>query len=208
MSEVRVPDAFGISAAAQAAARAARSPDLTAPKSAKVTLDKNGKKHSRWIETGVVESAYRKGSSKGNAVIYNVGVRFRAGEPNFPKVGWFMLTIHEGVAKGLPTVTEAERRSYGNLTERNIGTLLTLLDVTGFTPKSGELTGALLGALFPPKGGKSPLQSKPVTVKIHQQPTNMENADRLYDMEAEGFVSPIPAAEVTPETPAATGLVR
>jgi len=190
MSDVKVPVTFGVSAASSARAKASLDPNLYAPKDAKSTTDKNGKVYRRWTESGVIDQVWSettKGEgNKPKLAVFVVAVRFRPGEPNQNKLGWFRLMFHPGIASG-QAVSDAVRKSYEGMTERNLASLISLLEVAGKMPASGELNPALLGALFPSKGQSSSLSGTQVTVKICQSPN--EGGQRELQEVAEVFLS-------------------
>lgn len=189
MADVKVPVSFGVSAKAVATAKAAIDPNLYPPKDAKVTKDKNNVTYTRWTETGAVDQVWSettKGEGgKAKLGMFVIAVRFRPGEPNQNKLGWFRLMLHPDIAAGKP-VSEAVKKSYEGMTERNLAALVSLLEVTGKMPASGDLSPTLLSALFPAKGGKSPLIGQQVTVKICQQPN--DGGTRELQEKAEVFL--------------------
>ena len=208
MADVKMPRTFKVSSKATEAARTARDPNLRAPSTAKETTDKNGIVYKRWTETGSVEFAYREATSDGVQVVYIVGIKMRPGEPNQNKLGWFRMKVHPDIAEGreVDSVTEGK---FGWLTERSLVALVSLIDVTGFTPKpktkklggkdveeTSELTGSLLDTLFPLKQQKSkgPVIGKSVTVKIVQKKNAPEFAaqGRENQEDAELFLPPAP----------------
>ena len=194
MSEPKIPATFNVSQKSVEAARAAADPALTAPKTAKLDRDSNGREYRRWVENGSVEFAYREATKDGVQVVYVLGVKFRPGEPNQNKIGWFRLRLHPAIAGGQPVSTEVESK-YGWLTERAIMALVSLTDVAGLTPKSGAgLSGSLLESLFPLKAQKSkgPLIGKPVGVKIVQRPNEGPGATRDRQEDAELFIPATP----------------
>jgi hypothetical protein len=199
MANVKVPVSFGVSSGAVARAKAAVDPNLYPPKDAKVTTDKNGKTYTRWTAGGTVDQVWSettKGEGgKAKLGVFLVAVRFAPGEANQNKLGWFRMMIHPDIASGKP-VSEAVKKSYEGMTERNLGSLVSLLEVAGKMPASGDLSPSLLGLLFPEKGGKSPLTGLRVTVKICQQPN--EGGQRDVQEIAEVF---LPAkAPAAPDT--------
>lgn len=196
MADVKMPRTFKVSAKRTEAARQARDPNLRAPQSAKVDTDKNGVVYKRWVETGTVEFAYREPTKDGTQVTYVVGMKMRPGEPNQNKLGWFRLRVHPDIAEGREVSSDVEAK-YGWLTERALVALIALIDVTGFTPKSGDgsISGTLLESLFPLKQQKSkgPLISKSVAVKIVQRKnTPPFDAQKEYQEDAELFLAPTP----------------
>lgn len=200
MSNQQIPESFGVSPQAAAAAKAAMSPDLTAPEeTAKFAVDKNGVRHARWVESGTVEAVWRQNASKGAVSVLKVAVRFRPGQPNQNKTAWFNLTINRTIAAGI-SVSDDERKSYEGLTHRNIAAMTTLLDVTGYLPESGNITNSLINTLFPMKGQKSPLEGKKVAVAMHQKPAKEEFNGRTTDLEAERFLPELPLVEDGKET--------
>jgi hypothetical protein len=207
MADVKMPRTFKVSAKATAAARAARDPNLKAPATAKVDTDKNGVVYKRWVETGSIEFAYREPTADGSQVVYIVGIKMRPGEPNQNKIGWFRMKVHPDIAEGNPVSAEVEGK-FGWLTERSLVALVSLIDVTGFTPKpkknatgqelESELSGSLLETLFPLKAQKtkSPVIGKSSAVKIVQKKNDPKFAanGRENQDDAELFLpaAPIP----------------
>lgn len=194
---VRVPISFGVSAKAVATAKASLDPNLYAPKDAKVSKDKKNVTYTRWTETGVIDQVWSEytqgGEGKSKLTTFLVAVRFRPGEPNQNKLGWFRLMLHPDIVAGKP-VSDILKKKYEMMTERNLASLVSLLEVTGKLPPNGALTAELLNVLFPEKGGKTPLIGKQVTVKICQSPN--EGGQRDLQEQAEAFLPPkaLPAA--------------
>ncbi len=193
MADVKVPIMFGVSSAATARARANADPNLYAPEGAKKTVSRDGKTFTRWTETGTVDQVWAE-MTKGDAkkpklTVFVVGVRMRPGEPNQNKIGWFRLMVHPEIAAGRP-VSQQVKDSYEMMTERNLAALVSLLDVTGKMPASGDLSPELLNVLFPAKDakGKSKLLGATVTVKIVQSPN--EGGSRDVQEVAEVFLPP------------------
>lgn len=203
-NEPKVPVSFGVSSKSVANARAAADPNLRAPESAKTTIGKDGTSYVRWMESGLVDQVWfemTKGSEKKpKLAVFVVGVRFQPGEPNQNKMGFFRMMVHPDIVAGKP-VSEEVRSSYEGMTERNLASLISLIDVAGKMPPNGELTQPLLAHLFPPKGGKSPLSGTKVVVKICQTPNEGGNRDKQEV--AEVFLPPKPAPGTTeaPRTP-------
>lgn len=198
MADVKMPRGFKVSGKATEAARAARNPNFVAPKDAAVTTDKNGVEYKRWIETGTIEFAYREGSKDNSQVVYVVAIKPRPGEPNQNKLGWFRMMIHPDIAEGREVSPEIEA-SFGWLTERALVNIVSLIDVTGFTPKKeGEgLSESLLNTLFPLKQQKSKGQliGKSVAVKIVQQKNKPPyDQKKEYQENPELFLPPVPLA--------------
>jgi hypothetical protein len=199
MAEVKMPRTFKVSGKATQAARDARDPELKAPATAAVTVDKNGVEYKRWVETGSIEFVYREADNTGTQVVYIVGVKMRPGEPNQNKLGWFRMKVHPDIAEGREVSSETEGK-FAWLTERSLVSLVSLIDVTGFTPKSGDgLSGSLLETLFPlkPQKNKSQLVGKSASVKIVQkknQPPYDKGGKYPYQRDAELFLpaAPIP----------------
>lgn len=196
MADVKLPRSFRVSSKATEAARAARDPNLKAPATAKVDKDKNGVEYKRWIETGSIECAYREATKDGEQVIYLIGMKMRPGEPNQNKLGWFRLKVHPDIASGNEVTADVEQK-YGWLTERSLVALISLIDVTGFTPTKGDgsISDSLLETLFPLKAQKSKgkLVSKTVSVKIVQKKnTPPYDKDRPYQEDVELFLPPAP----------------
>ena len=106
MAEVKMPRTFKVSGKATEAARAARDPNLKAPATAAVAVDKNGVEYKRWVETGSIEFVYREATTDGVQVVYIVGVKMRPGEPNQNKIGWFRMKVHPDLAEGRPVSDE------------------------------------------------------------------------------------------------------
>lgn len=212
MAEVKMPRTFKVSARATEAARSARDPLLHAPSTARENTDRNGITYKRWVETGTVEFAYREGTTDGVQVVYIVGIKMRPGEPNQNKIGWFRMKVHPDIAEGREVDSVVEGK-YGWLTERSLVALVSLIDVTGFTPKpvtkkasatktveeTAEIGGALLDTLFPLKAQKTkgPIIGKSVSVKIVQKKnTPPFDKDRPYQEDVELFLPPAPIAGV------------
>ena len=195
MADVKMPRTFKVSGKATEAARAARDPNLKAPATAAVTVDKNGVEYKRWVETGSIEFVYREATKDGSQVIYVAGIKMRPGEPNQNKIGWFRMMVHPDIAEGREVSSEVENK-YGWLTERALVALVSLIDVTGFTPKSGDgLSGSLLETLFPLKAqkNKSQLVGKSVSVKVVQTKNKPpHNAQKENQEAAELFLPPAP----------------
>jgi hypothetical protein len=203
-AEPKVPIMFGVSAKAVANARAAADPTLYPSESARKDIGKDGKTYTRWTETGTVDQVWgestKGGENKPKLAVFVVAVRFRPGEPNQNKLGWFRMMLHPDIVSGRP-VSEAVKDSYEQMSERNLAALVSLLDVAGKMPADGSLPPALLQHLFPPKGGKSPLLGTKVSVKILQQPN--EGGSRDKQEAAEVF---LPAKVVTPDPALPPGL--
>ncbi len=195
MADVRMPRTFKVSGKATAAARAARDPNLKAPANCKVDVDKNGVEYKRWVETGSIEFVYREADTTGTQVVYIVGIKMRPGEPNQNKIGWFRMKVHPDIAEGRDVPSDIEAK-FGWLTERALVSLVSLIDVTGFTPKSGDgLSGSLLETLFPLRAqkNKSGLVGKSVSVKIVQRKNKPpHNAKKENQEDAELFLPPAP----------------
>lgn len=199
--EPKIPVTFSVTPKAADAARAAADPNLVAPKNANLTVSKkDGTEYRRWVENGSVEFAYREASGDGKMVVYVVGVKFRSGEPNQNKIGWFRMRVHPAIASGQSVDADTEAK-YGWIHEKGLGAVLTLIDVTGYTPKSGAgIGGALLESLFPLKAqkNKGPLIGKKVGVKIQQRPNTGDGATRDKQEDAELFLPATPESSDLP----------
>jgi hypothetical protein len=196
MADVKMPRTFKVSRKAVDASRAARDPNLKAPEGCAIAVDRNGIEYKRWVETGSIEAIYREATTDGTQVVYVVGVKMRPGEPNQNKFGWFRMQVHPDIAEGREVASDIEAK-YGWLTERALVALVSLIDVTGFTPKSGDgsLSGSLMDSLFPLKAQKSKSQliGKSVSVKIVQTKNKPpHNAKKENQEAAELFLPPAP----------------
>ena len=170
---------FGCSKKSVDKAKAAVDPSLIAPADEfpglRTWTDKKGDVHKYWTENGTVDQVWReetKGKEgKPKLTTFVVGVRMRPGELNQNKMGFFRMMVHPDLVQG-KQVSEAIRASYEQMTDRNLGVMISLVEVAGKMPPDGSLPGALLGRLFPVKSreSKSPLLGTKVCVKIHQSP--------------------------------------
>jgi len=195
MADVKMPRTFKVGAKAVEQARANRDPNLKAPATAKLSVDKNGVEYRRWVESGTIEFAYSEATADGEQTVHIIALKPRAGEPNFGKLAFFRLKVHPDIAEGRAVDPETEKK-YGWLTEKALTALVALIDVTNLTPKSGEISGQLLSTLFPMKDqkNKGPLVGKVVAVKIQQRKNKPPyDAERQYQEDAELFLA-APAA--------------
>lgn len=196
MADVKMPRTFKVSGKAAEAARAARDPNLHAPASARTNTDKSGVEYKRWVETGSIEFSYREATADGSQVVYILGVKMRPGEPNQNKIGWFRMKIHPDIAEGREVSPEVESK-FEWLTNRSLVALISLIDVTGFTPKKegAEIGSGILEALFPLKAQKTkgPIIGKMIAVKIVQKKnTPPYDKERPYQEDVELFLPPAP----------------
>lgn len=150
---------------AQAALAGGKQDPLTPPKGAKRDTGKNGVTYTRWTEKGVIQKVYRSTTEKGllDAAVV-VKIRQSPTKENTGKKAWGHFYMN---------VTNPESvKGHEEMNDRSNGAIISLLQATGFMPKSGVLTGAVLDKMFPPKdqpGTSSPLDNKAVIVNIVQE---------------------------------------
>lgn len=142
-------------ARAQAALAGGKQDPLKVPKTAKVSTDKNGIERSRWTEKLTVMTAYRSTTKKGLMDVTVVSkIRQSAEKENTGKRVFAHFYINN--SDDMPESHEA-------MNDRSTGSIITLLQATGFMPAGGTLRGTLLDKMFPSKGqpgASSPLNGK------------------------------------------------
>lgn len=163
-----IPDFRDVDAAAVAAAQAAigggaQSKPLVVPKGTEKRMDKKQTtSYSRWQENIVITQAYRTVTKTGLLDV-TVGAKVRQSEDNNNARVWFHYYIN--VDNELPD-------GHTEMNERSYGSIVSLLNSTGYMPANGTLKGTLLTKMFPQKnqpGMVSPLIGKSVLVNVVQQ---------------------------------------
>lgn len=146
---------------AQAALAGGRQDPLKVPKDAKVSTDRNGVEYSRWSERATVQAAYRSITKSGLLDVTVVAkIRQSKGNTGSKAFGHYFINVSDDVPE-----------KHEMMNDRSNGSIISLLQATGFMPAGGSLRGSLLDKMFPSKGqpgASSPLNAKAVIVNIVQ----------------------------------------